>query len=120
MLSLIVPVLLLVMLALGPILWRVWLDHREEQALEVRAAVDAAVRRALNGESLVAVHVEAPRPLRSGRVILSVPGGWDWLIRDAWTRVVAHVPHDYDLVVRTGERPAVPAPRAPGELRRAA
>jgi hypothetical protein len=112
MLSVIVPALIIGMLALGPIAWRLWQDRRRARALEVRAAVHAAVRAALNGESLVSVHVEAPRPLRSGRVVLSVPGGWDWLIREAWMRVIAHVPGDYELVVRTGERPAAAATRS--------
>lgn len=120
MLSVIVPVLLIGMLALGPIVWRVWYDRREERALKVRADVASAVRRALDGESLVSVHVEPPRPLRSGRVILSVPGGWEWLIRDAWMRVATHMPHDYELVIRAGERPTMPAPRPPDVLRRAA
>jgi hypothetical protein len=120
MLGVVVPALILGMLALGPIVWRVWHDRREERALAVRAEVDAAVRRALDGESLVSVQVEPPRPLRNGRVILSVPGGWDWLIRDAWTRVITQVPQDYELVVRAGERPVAPAPRTAGVLRRAA
>ena len=64
--------------------------------------------------------VEPPRPLRSGRVILSVPGGWEWLIREAWTRVVMHVPRDYELVVRAGGGSAPPAPALRDVLRRAA
>ena len=120
MLSVIVPVVLIGTLVLGPIVWRVWRDRREEQALDVRAEIAAAVRQALDGESLVSVQVEPPRPLRSGRVILSVPGGWEWLIREAWARVVAHVPRDYELVVRAGERPAPPAPASSHVLRRAA
>jgi hypothetical protein len=120
MLSVIVPVVLVGALVLGPIGWRVWRDRREEQALAVRADVAAAVRQALDGESLVSVQVEPPRPLRSGRVILSVPGGWEWLIREAWTRVVTHVPRDYELVVRAGGGSAHPAPGPRDVLRRAA
>jgi hypothetical protein len=120
MISVAVSVLLIGIFALGPIVWRVWRDRREEQALVVRAEVEVSVRRALGGESLVSVQVEPPRPLRSGRVILSVPGGWDWLIRDAWTRVMRHVPHDYELVVHAGERTAAPADSPERVLRRAA
>lgn len=105
MLSVVLPILLLGALALGPMMWRVWRDRREERALQVRAAVEAAVRRALHGESLVAVEVKAPGALRGGRVILSVPAAWDWLIREAWTSVIEDVPHDYELVVRAGGRP---------------
>lgn len=120
MLSAIVPVVLLGVLVLGPIGWRVWRDRREERALAVRADVAAAMRQALDGDSLVSVQVEPPRALRRGRVILSVPGGWEWLIREAWTRVVPHVPRDYDLVVRAGARSAPPAPAPRDLLRRAA
>ena len=120
MLSVIVPVVLIGLVALGPIVWRVWRDRRDMRALEVRADVAAAVRRALGGESLVSIHVEAPRALRSGRVILSVPGGWEWLIREAWSRVVANVPHDYELVVRSSASAVAPAPRTRDLVRRAA
>lgn len=120
MLSAVVSILLVGALALGPILWRIWRDRREERALMVRADVEAAVRRALDGESLVAVQVDPPGAWRGGRVILSVPGGWDWLVRDAWTRVIHHVPHDYEVVVRPGERPPAHAEKAPAELARAA
>jgi hypothetical protein len=121
MLSAIVPILIIGMLALGPLAWRAWYDRRQGRALEVRAAVHAAVRAALRGESLVSIHVEPPRALRSGRVILSVPGGWDWLIRDAWARIIAHVPGDYELVIRAGEGPVAPAPPTAREvLKRAA
>lgn len=120
MLDAIAPVVFIGALVLGPLAWRVWRDRREEQALEVRAGIAAAVRQALDGDSLVSVQVVPPRALRSGRVILSVPGGWEWLIQEAWPRVVRRVPHDYELVVRTGERPATPASDRAGALRRAA
>jgi len=109
MLTVVISVLVVAALALGPVLWRLWRDRREERALAVRATVDAALRQALHGESLVAIDVKAPTALRGGRVILSVPAAWDWLVREAWTGVIEHVPHDYELVVRTGGR----APLAP-------
>jgi len=120
MLEVIAPVVFIGALVLGPIGWRVWRDRQEEQALGVRAGIAAAVRQALGGDSLVSVQVVAPRPLRNGRVILSVPGGWEWLIQEAWPRVVRRMPHDYELVVRAGERPAVPASDRAEVLRRAA
>ena len=120
MLSVLVPGLTIGVLALGPLVWRVWHDRRQEKALEVRAGVDAAVRRALGGDSLVSVHVQPPHPLRNGRVILSVPGGWEWLIREAWARVMPHVPHNYELVVRAGERSVEARPRQVDVLKRAA
>jgi hypothetical protein len=91
-------------LALAPVMWRLWRDRRDERALAVRATVDAAVRQALHGESLVAVEVKAPTALRGGRVILTVPRAWDWLVREAWTSVIEHIPHGYELVVRGGGR----------------
>jgi hypothetical protein len=120
MLSVIVPIVLIGLVALGPIVWRVWHDRRVERALDVRADVAAAVRRALGGESLVSIQVNAPRALRSGRIILSVPGGWEWLIQEAWPRIVAHVPRNYDLVVRAGAPSPSPASRPADVLRRAA
>jgi hypothetical protein len=120
MLSAVFAILVVVALALGPVLWRLWRDRREDRALAVRAAVDAAMRRALHGESLVAVQVKAPTALQSGRVILSVPAAWDWLVREAWTSVIEHVPHNYELVVRAGGRPLVPASPSVVTLPRAA
>ena len=120
MLSVVFPILLVALLAVGPIVWRLRRDSREERALAVRAAVDAAIRRALHGESLVAVQVIAPSALKNGRVILSVPAAWDWLVREAWTGVIPHVPRDYELVVRSGRPPMVPANEPAAALPRAA
>jgi hypothetical protein len=120
MVSVILAVVLVGGLTLGPIVWRVWRDRCDARALEVRAEIAAAVRQALGGESLVSVHVESPRPGRSGRVVLSVPGGWEWLIREAWPRVAPRVPRDYELVVRAGARPTVPEPRDRKIVQRAA
>jgi hypothetical protein len=120
MLGVILPVVVIGALVIGPIAWRAWRDRCDARALALRAEVSAAVRQALHGESLVAVHVEAPRPGRSGRVILSVPGGWEWLIREAWPRVFARVPPDYELVVRAGARPAALEATTVEAVRRAA
>jgi hypothetical protein len=120
MLDVVAAVVLVAALALGPLAWRMWRDRREQAALEIRAGIAAAVRNALHGDSLIAVDVEAPGPLRNGRVILAVPGGWEWLIQDVWPRVVARVPRDYELVVRAGRRPASAAPERIDSLPRAA
>ena len=120
MLSVVVPILLVGALAVGPLLWRLWRDRREERALAVRAAVEAAMRYALRGESLVAIEVKAPMAYRSGRVILSVPAPWEWLIRQAWPSVIGHVPPDYELVVRTTGRALTPAATSAATLPRAA
>jgi hypothetical protein len=107
-------------LLLGPLLWRLREDRRTERAQVVRAETNAALFRALGGESLVAVDVEAPSLWRPGRVLLSAPADWTWLLEPAWAGVAAHVPAGYELVIR----PVAPAspPRLGEEvaLRRAA
>jgi hypothetical protein len=120
MLGVVLPILLVGALVLGPLVWRLWRDRREERALAVRATVEAAMRRALRGESLVAIEVKAPIAFRSGRVILSVPAPWEWLIRQAWTSVIEHVPPDYELVVRTTGRALTPTATRADTLPRAA
>lgn len=116
MLSVVIPTLLILALVLGPLVWRIWRDRRETRALAVRATVDAALRRALHGESLVAIDVKAPTAWRSGRVILSVPAAWDWLVREAWTSVIEHVPANYEVVVRCAGRLPVAPVDEPAEI----
>ena len=87
-------------LVLAPLAWRVWQDRRAERALTVRAYVHAALVRALGGESLVAVNVRPPAPWRPGRVELTAPSDWRFLLEPAWSAVISRVPADYELVVR--------------------
>jgi len=87
-------------LVVAPLGWRVWQDRRTEQALAVRAVVHAALVHALGGESLVAVNVRPPGLGRLGRVELTVPSDWRFLLEPAWSAVMPHVPDDYELVVR--------------------
>lgn len=89
-------------LTVGPLLWRVSVDRRRERALMLQAAIGAAVNQALGGESLLAVQVTPPGPWRRGRVILSAPLGWGWLVEAAWEAVMALLPAGYELVVRPG------------------
>lgn len=89
-----------VALVVGPLVWRVWLDRRVERALTIRAYVHAAVVRALGGESFVAVTVQAPAPWRRGRIELTAPSDWRFLLEPAWSAVMARVPDGYELVVR--------------------
>jgi hypothetical protein len=90
---------------LGPILWRNRQDARAEQALGVRARVHAALRQRFKGEPLMSIEVVAPARWRAGRVILSTPSGWEWLVEAAWDALMAEVPSSYELVVRPGSRP---------------
>ena len=103
-------------LVVGPLTWRVLRDRREETALSTRAYVQSLVDRKLGGESFVSVRV-IPRGVWSlGQVVVSVPGGWEWMLEDVWPVLMARVPRGYELVVRRGEE--APAPARP--LRRVA
>ena len=86
-------------LVLAPLAWRVWQDRRDERALAVRAAIHAAVVRALGGESFVAVNVRPGTLWRPGRVELSAPIDWRFLLEPAWSAVLPRVPRDWELVV---------------------
>ena len=96
----IVGTMLVVALAAAPLVWRVWQDRRAERALEVRAVVHADVVRALGGESLVAVNVEPPVLGRPGRVELTAPSDWRFLLEPAWAAVMPDLPDNYELVIR--------------------
>ena len=97
--ALIAPVLLAAIVAL----WLAWMkrrEHAEDRALTVRAEIQSAVNRALEGESLLAVQVEPKSGFHPGRVVLSTPTGYEWLVHEAWTPVIEHAPRDYEVVLR--------------------
>jgi hypothetical protein len=98
---------LVCLLVLAPIAWRVVHDRREARALAVSADIRHAVNRALGGESLVSVEVEPATVWRSGRVVLSIPTDWRWLLGVIWAKVLARLPARYELVVQL--RDAAPA-----------
>lgn len=114
-----IAAVLVVGLASGPLLWRVYQDRRQERADVVRAEANTALFHALGGESLVAVEVQAPTLWGPGRVVLSAPSDWRSLLTPAWSGVAEHVPAGYELVVKPVA--PVPVPHAePVELPRAA
>jgi hypothetical protein len=83
--------------------WLAWLKRRElaqERALSVRAEIVSAVNRKLEGESLLAVQVEPASGFHPGRVVLSTPTGYEWLVHEAWSPVIDHAPKDYEVVLR--------------------
>jgi len=117
-----IAMLLMAALFLGPLGWRVWLDRRLAQAERIAAEIRAGVNRRLHGESMLGVQVAPRYPWSSGRVVLSVPSGYEWLITAAWPGLLPRVPAGYDLVVKLGDAiaPRVLAEPTPRELRRAA
>ncbi len=96
-------------LLLGPLFWRVHQDRRGERAQIIRAETNAALFRSLGGDSLVAVDVQLPSLWHPGRVVLSAPADWTWLLEPAWASVAAHVPAGYELVVKPVALPSLPA-----------
>src|SRR5262249_60556090 len=97
--ALIAPVVLVAMVA-G---WLAWLKRRErveDRALTVRAEIQSAVNRALEGESLLAVRVDPPSSFHPGRVVLSTPTGYEWLVPEGWNPVVEEQASDNQGVAR--------------------
>jgi len=91
---------LVVLLVLGPLVWRNWMDRRGAAALSVHARIRASVCRLFRGEPLLSIHVRPALPWRTGRVILSTPAGWEWVIEAAWNTLIAEVPPGYELVIK--------------------
>lgn len=83
-----------------------WRRRFRDRRLMLCAHVDAALRNAWGGETFVATAVESSFAWSRGRVVLSVPTGWDFLIKEAWERIVDALPENYDLVIRGAYRPA--------------
>jgi len=86
-------------LVLAPLAWRVWQDRRTERALAVRAQIHATVVRALGGESFVAVNVK-PALWGPGRIELSAPSDWRFLLEPAWSAVMEQAPAEWELIVK--------------------
>ena len=118
----ILAMLLTGMLFLGPLVWRIRLDRKAAEADAIGAEIRAAVNRRLQGESLLAVRV-TPRSLwRPGRIVLSVPSGYEWLVEAAWPAVTRGAPPGYEVVFGARDARAARSPRGAEarELRRAA
>ena len=98
----IVALTLVLAMIVGPLVWRLAKDRREQRAQWLEAQVRSAIREALGGDSLLSVHVEPPTPLHAGRVMLSTPRGWESLIEPVWKTALAATPEDYEFVVTPG------------------
>lgn len=82
-----------------PLIWRNLRDRQRERADSIRADIGAVVNRVIGGESMIAVRVEPSIRWRPGRVLLSVPGGYEFLIAAVARTVIERLPSDYELVV---------------------
>jgi hypothetical protein len=109
MVEMVLVSLVALLIVAGPLVWRVQRDRSESRALATRAYVQSLVDRKLGGESFVSVQVTPRRLWTEGQVVVSVPGGWEWMLEDVWPVLMARVPRGYELVVRRGE----PAPAPP-------
>ncbi len=90
----------LAVLVVGPLALRAWQERLHDRALAIRADIDAVMRHALHGDSLLGVQVVSEAPWRTGRVEVSVPRGWDPILADVSEPLLAHVPAGYELVVQ--------------------
>jgi len=88
----IVAMVLVSIVFIGPLVWRIWQDRRQDEGDVIAADIRAAINRRLRGESLVAVRVTPRAPWRSGRIVLSVPSGYESLVETAWPGVARRLP----------------------------
>ena len=86
-------------LAMAPLVWRARQDKREAAALKVQAGLQFKANQRLGGESFLVVSVEPSRMGGKGRVRLSTPDRWQWLVGEVWNDVAAAMPPGYELVV---------------------
>ncbi|HXJ80842.1 MAG TPA: hypothetical protein VMS64_19455 [Candidatus Methylomirabilis sp.] len=99
----IVAMVLVSIVFIGPLVWRIWQDRRQDEGDVIAADIRAAINRRLRGESLVAVRVTPRAPWRSGRIVLSVPSGYESLVETAWPGVARRLPSGYELVLAATE-----------------
>ncbi len=107
-------------LIFGPLGWRVWADRKRARADSIVAGIRWAVNHRLNGESLLSVQVTPDALWRPGRVVLSAPSGYEWLVERVWPVVMERVPAGYDLVVKLEHPEATRPSREARKLPRAA
>lgn len=112
----IIALMLTSALVFGSLGWRVWADRKRARADSIAADIRWAVNRRLKGESLLSVQVTPEALWRRGRVALSAPSGYEWLVERVWGVVMEGVPVGYDLVVKL-EHPRTMRPSS-GEAHR--
>lgn len=108
----------------GPIVWQVFRDRRDDKALQLQAQLQWKANQRLGGETFLVVTVQQPLAGKGGRVVLTVPAGWHWLVQEAWNEIRRATPPGYDIVVSgvTGrdDVPVGAAARAAGRQARTA
>src|SRR5262245_54152286 len=99
-------------LVVVPLAWRVGHDRRKENAQKLEARLQSIVNQRLGGESYLSVMVEPGLPGYRGRVLLSTPERYRWLVDEVWRDVRPAVPAEYELVVPGETPPRTAPPRA--------
>ena len=87
---------------MGLLAWRQQIDRRQFAAAALRADLHAGARRALAGESLPSIQVDAPTAWRPGQIKLSTPSGYEPLIGQVWCSVTDRLTGGYDVVIHCG------------------
>jgi hypothetical protein len=90
---------LISLLVIGPLLLMERRDRRAEQALRLQARLQSKADQRLGGETFLVVSVEPALTGARGRVVLSAPARWGWLVQEAWNDIRRATPPGYDLVV---------------------
>ena len=58
----------------------------------------ALMNRRLGGDSFVTVLTSPRSRWRAGRIVLSAPAGYEYLVESVWREVVSHAPAGYEVV----------------------
>ena len=99
MLGEILALVLIASLVVVPLVWRNLVDRRQDEALQLQAWLQARANHRLGGESLLSVTVHPPTLGERGRVVLTTPARWQWLVGHVWSEMLEGTPSGYDLVV---------------------
>jgi hypothetical protein len=110
MLGEIIALVGIVSLVVGPLMWRNAVDRRREEVLRLQAWLQHKANHRLGGESLLVVSVHPPTAGQAGRVVLSTPPRWGWLVGQVWGEMLDSTPSGYELVV-PGAPDCRPVPR---------
>ena len=102
MLSDLVGLIVTLVPVIALLVWTEREERRQERAWNVRADIDAGARRALGGDSMLAIDVECPTPWSAGEVRVATPSGYESMLCQAVHAVLARVPHGYDVIISCG------------------